>query len=136
MVHPSVTTVTELILVRAVFALGASATTSMLTSLLGDYPTDQTRGRTAGIMGLMSGIGALVGILSILLNYSTFRLGVFVFVRIPTWVNGGPHVDGQIMYWAAGGTILISASVVFCGLSDKIVKENKVSNVDLQCSLS
>lgn len=62
MVHPLVSTVTELILVRVVFALGAAATTSMLTSLLGDYPTQQTRGRTAGIMGLMSGLGALIGV--------------------------------------------------------------------------
>lgn len=36
------------------------------------------------------------------------------------------------MYWATGGTILISASVLFCGLSDKIVKENKVQYVDIR----
>lgn len=76
MVHPLVSTVTELILVRVVFALGASATTSMLTSLLADYPTPQTRGRTAGIMGLMSGIGALAGTLfsPFLVDYRCFCL--------------------------------------------------------------
>lgn len=53
-------------------------------------------------------------------------LGVFFFLRIPSWSQGGPRVDGQIMYWATGGTILASASILFCGLSDKIIKENKV----------
>jgi MFS family permease len=121
MIHPLVTTVTELILIRVVFALGASATTSMLTSLLGDYPADETRGRTAGLMGLMAGVGALIG--------------VFFFLRLPSWTNGGPRVDGQIMYWATGGTILVSASILFCGLSDNIVESNKVGSSSTLFSL-
>eukprot|EP01127_Copromyxa_protea_P001602 TRINITY_DN11563_c0_g1_i1.p1 TRINITY_DN11563_c0_g1~~TRINITY_DN11563_c0_g1_i1.p1 ORF type:complete len:438 (-),score=83.85 TRINITY_DN11563_c0_g1_i1:45-1358(-) len=114
MVHPLVTTVTELVITRVVFALGASASTAMLTSLLGDYPTTATRGRSAGIMGLMSGFGALIG--------------VFVFLRIPSWLDMGARVDGQIMYWIAGGCLLMSASVLFGGLSD-IASDHKHSTI-------
>jgi len=115
-IHSEVSTVTQLILVRVVFALGSAAATSMLTSLLADYPTEETRGRVAGLMGLMSGFGAL--------------LAVFFFLRIPSWAKQYTTVaGGKIMYWSAGGFILCSASVLFCGLSDKTEKENKHTSI-------
>jgi len=116
MLHPLVDSVTQLILVRVVFALGSAAVTSMLTTLLGDYPTEETRGRAAGLMGLMSGIGAL--------------LAVFFFLRIPKWaVAYSPNSGAQFMYWAAGGFMMCSGSILFCGLSDKFVEGNRHSSI-------
>ncbi|RLO08632.1 hypothetical protein DYB28_011479 [Aphanomyces astaci] len=59
----------DLILFRGIFAFGGAATSSMLTAVLADYSSEKDRGKVSGLVGLMSGIGALVA--------------VFVFLRMP-----------------------------------------------------
>jgi len=101
-----------LILYRIIFAAGAAASVSMLTALLGDYPTDASRGRTGGVMGLTSGLGAL--------------LGVFVFTRIPIWVNlPSTTANGQIMYWCFAGWLMCNCVVLAVGLNGSINISNK-----------
>ncbi|CAK4085738.1 unnamed protein product [Aphanomyces euteiches] len=60
----------DLILYRAIFAVGAAATSSMLTAVLADYSSEKDRSKISGIVGLMSGVGAL--------------LAVFIFLPMPT----------------------------------------------------
>jgi len=115
-IHPFAENFLELVIFRIIFALGASASVSMLTAILGDYPSNSARGRAGGIMGLMSGLGAL--------------LALFVFLRIPSWIQiNGTKGSGEVMYWLVGGWMLINAMILWAGLSDKINPENKHASV-------
>lgn len=70
---------------RVVFALGASAALSMLTALLADYPSEQGRGRSGGLLGLTAGLGAL--------------FALFVLLRLPLWLQDlslAPRLAGQV----------------------------------------
>ncbi|KAK9768805.1 hypothetical protein K7432_000323 [Basidiobolus ranarum] len=49
----------ELLLLRLLFSLGTSGTTSMMTAMLGDIIVGTRGGRVAGITGLCSGLGAV-----------------------------------------------------------------------------
>uniref|UniRef100_A0A6B2L3Y7 Major facilitator superfamily (MFS) profile domain-containing protein n=1 Tax=Arcella intermedia TaxID=1963864 RepID=A0A6B2L3Y7_9EUKA len=111
-IHPTTDNFNVVIVYRIIFAIGAAASVSMLTAVLGDYPTNGSRGRTAGVLGITSGLGAL--------------LGLFVFLRIPKWVNTpSTTANGQIMYWCVGGWIAISSVIIALGLSGEINKHNK-----------
>jgi MFS family permease len=106
------TTFEVLLVYRIIFALGASASVAMLVSLLADYPTNETRGRTGGVMGLLSGLGALIGL--------------FGFLQIPKWANRNSTTgNGQIMYWCIGGWIIISAIILAVGLAPGANPRNK-----------
>ncbi|KAF0701352.1 Aste57867_8133 [Aphanomyces stellatus] len=52
----------DLIIYRGIFSLGGSATSSMLTAVLADYSSEKDRGKVSGLVGLMSGIGALLAV--------------------------------------------------------------------------
>jgi MFS family permease len=60
----------QLLLFRLLFALGGSACSAMMTAVLADIAFEGDRGKFSGLVGLTSGLGALVG--------------VFGFLRLPT----------------------------------------------------
>eukprot|EP01125_Pyxidicula_operculata_P018782 TRINITY_DN6717_c0_g1_i1.p1 TRINITY_DN6717_c0_g1~~TRINITY_DN6717_c0_g1_i1.p1 ORF type:complete len:472 (-),score=74.22 TRINITY_DN6717_c0_g1_i1:52-1467(-) len=101
-----------LIGIRAIFAVGAAASTSMLVALLGDYPVNASRGKSGGIVGLGGGLGAV--------------FALFVLLKIPDWANlETPKRNGEIMYWAVGAWIIISGMILLLGLSPRINEKNK-----------
>ncbi len=59
----------SLLFFRLIFALGGSASTAMMTALIGDYAIDSSRAKVAGIVGTSAGLGAL--------------LAALVFTRLP-----------------------------------------------------
>lgn len=61
-----------LVAFRLIFAVGGGAAASMLTAVLGDFVIPKDLGKASGVMGLMSGLGAL--------------FGVFVQFRISEWL--------------------------------------------------
>ncbi|KAF0975533.1 hypothetical protein FDP41_005527 [Naegleria fowleri] len=63
----------QLILYRVIFAIGAASTSSMLTAILGDYVRNKDRGKASGLLGLCSGLGAV--------------LSALVYLKIPQWIQ-------------------------------------------------
>ena len=55
---------------RVVFALGAAAVAAMVSTVLSDFARNEDRGKGAGLLGVMNGVGAV--------------LTVFVLVRLPS----------------------------------------------------
>jgi MFS family permease len=55
---------------RVVFAIGAAAVAAMVSTVLSDFARNQDRGKAAGLLGVMNGLGAV--------------LTVFVLVRLPS----------------------------------------------------
>ncbi|KNE63264.1 hypothetical protein AMAG_08408 [Allomyces macrogynus ATCC 38327] len=62
----------QLLLARLLYALGGAACSCMLTAVLADC-AGKLRGRISGLVGLVSGLGAL--------------LGVFVLLPLPAWLE-------------------------------------------------
>ncbi|EQC33513.1 hypothetical protein SDRG_09020 [Saprolegnia diclina VS20] len=81
----------DLIVYRALYAFGAAATSSMLTAVLADYAAESDRSKISGLVGLMSGVGAL--------------LAVFVFLPLPA--KFASVVDGLRMSYAIVGGVSI-----------------------------
>ncbi|KAF9160735.1 hypothetical protein DFQ26_005239 [Actinomortierella ambigua] len=65
----------QLLLARLFFALGASACSSMITALVGDYSSGEGRGKISGIVGLFTGVGALIAVFGFLPMPSRFAVG-------------------------------------------------------------
>ncbi|KAI8851251.1 hypothetical protein BC829DRAFT_387675 [Chytridium lagenaria] len=73
---------------------GGAAASSMLTAVLADYASDKDRGKSSGLVGLTSGLGAL--------------LALFVFLRLPA--NFSDVVRGlRITYLLVAGISFIFA---------------------------
>ncbi|OQR92051.1 hypothetical protein THRCLA_08798, partial [Thraustotheca clavata] len=94
----------DLIVFRAIYALGAAATSAMLTAVLADYAGDHDRGKISGLVGLMSGVGAL--------------FAVFVFLRLPTKFHD-PIQGLRITYGIVGSVAILFGIFLLWGLKPK-----------------
>ncbi|KAI3661478.1 hypothetical protein MP638_007208 [Amoeboaphelidium occidentale] len=86
----------QLLLMRLLFGMGASATSSMVTAVLAEYITEYGRGRISGIVGLITGIGALSGALGL--------------SRLPTIF----HAKGKDLVYSLRLTYLICGGISIC----------------------
>jgi len=59
-IYAFATTMTELFVYRAVFAMAVAATTTNLSAILADYPQEESRGKMTGMAFVLNGIGAVV----------------------------------------------------------------------------
>ena len=116
--YPSARIVTMLFVFRGFFALGSSAVTTMISTVIADYAMDKDRGKASGLQGVGNGIGAL--------------LTVFVILQLPKRFMGegmSALEAGQRTYWILAGVAFISAIILIIGLQNrtKIQKEQKKS---------
>ncbi|EGG17000.1 hypothetical protein DFA_07981 [Cavenderia fasciculata] len=65
-IYPFAEVYYQLVLFRAVFALGAAAASSMISAVLGDYVVFEDRPFASGLLGLSAGFGAVFGSLALL----------------------------------------------------------------------
>ncbi|TPX71097.1 hypothetical protein SpCBS45565_g01321 [Spizellomyces sp. 'palustris'] len=94
----------QLLLFRLVFALGGGASSSMMTAVLSDYASDDDRGKTSGLVGLVSGCGALIA--------------VFLLLRLPAKFGDG--AEGlRVTFWIAAGLSAAFACVLWICLQSK-----------------
>lgn len=116
--YPSVTSIPMLFAFRGLFALGASAVLTMISTVIADYAMDKDRGKASGLQGIGNGIGAL--------------LTVFVILQLPKrfMADGMTGLDaGQRTYWILAGIAAVSAVLLMIGLQNRtsIQKEQKKS---------
>ena len=99
---PLMTNFYEIYFVRAIFAVGVSAASTVLLIFTGDYPQEQSRGRLIGIMGLFQGIGVTVTSL--------------VLVKMPSVFSDrgfDPIQSGTYTLWIGTLICLLAAIIVF-----------------------
>ena len=116
--YPSARIVPMLFVFRGLFALGSSAATTMISTVIADYAIDKDRGKAAGLQGVGNGIGALIT--------------VFVILQLPKRFmgEGVSALDaGQRTYWILAGVAIVSAILLIIGLQNrtKVQKEQKKS---------
>jgi MFS family permease len=94
---------TSLLGFRLLFAMGGSASTAMLTALIGDYSRESSRAKVAGITGFSTGLGAL--------------LSAMVLSRIPTFFTRDSNlVPGGLRDVPNGGATLVITFALTGGL--------------------
>ncbi|KAI9034015.1 major facilitator superfamily domain-containing protein [Hyaloraphidium curvatum] len=92
-----------LLLARCLFAAGASACTAMLSAFFPSFAGKASRGRLAGVVGLSTGLGAL--------------LSLFTFLRMPAWFGGENSRDAiRATYYVAATVAAVWASITLVGL--------------------
>ncbi len=103
--HPLSSTVGELLAYRCVFAVGAGCVIVMLVTLLADYIANESRGKAAGLQGVMNGLGAVVA--------------VFLLLRLPKFFQDGgadPISAGGQAYTLVAAIALVAAVLMALGL--------------------
>lgn len=60
LLYPFASSISELIVYRALYAAGLGAATGMLQTIVADYPQDRSRGKLVALGGAFNGIGVIV----------------------------------------------------------------------------
>lgn len=120
--YPTVNSIVMLYAFRGLFALGSSAVTTMISTVIADYAIDEDRGKASGFQGVGNGIGAL--------------LTVFVVLQLPkSFVADGmsEFEAGRITYLAMMGIAIASAIILYIGLQNRTQtqQEQKKSFIDI-----
>jgi MFS family permease len=115
MAYPFATSVEMLTLFRAIFAVGAAAIISTFTTVLTDYPQEQSRGKLVALGSILNGIGL------VLLSS--------IGGQVIKWLTEGgydPVVAGRMAITGVGMLGFVSAVVVLWGLrGEKLVLEHE-----------
>ena len=96
----------QLVIARLFFAGGAAAVASMMGTVLADYPQNKTRGFMVAMSGLANGMGAL--------------LLIFGLSQLPIMFKEMGYdaiIAGRYTYMVAAGLCIVTAIIVFNGLS-------------------
>lgn len=100
--YPLATSYQELFLYRLIYAVGMAAIGTMTIALTAEYPTDQSRGKLAASIGILSTLGVMfvVAILSplpdklVTSGTSSVEAGRYTF-----WVTSGIAFIGMLITW-------------------------------------
>mgnify|MGYP001584419806 CR=1 FL=1 len=103
--HPQSSSVGELLAYRCIFGVGVACVTVLAVTLLADYVHDKSRGKAAGLQGVMNGLGAVVA--------------VFLLLRLPAMFQreGATAVEaGTNAYYIVAGLSVIAGVLMVFGL--------------------
>jgi MFS family permease len=104
-IFPLAQNMTQLIMGRMFFAIGAVMITGMMATVLADYPQNRSRGLMVAGLGVANGAGAV-----------TMIIGMS---RLPVWFADMGYttlMSGRFTYWVATGLCAVTAIVVGRGL--------------------
>ena len=111
---PLMTEIYHIYMVRALFAVGVSAASTVLLIYTGDYPEERSRGRLIGIMGLFQGIGV--------------TLTSLVLVKMPSVFSDrgfDPIEAGTYTLWIGTLICLLAAIIVSIFLKPGLNQKNQ-----------
>lgn len=103
--YPFASSITELLIYRMIFGIGASAVAAMIATLMNDYPVEKSRGK-------MIGVGAMMNVLGVML----IALGLGQLPRLFQAQGMDPVTAGQVVFLLAGILCLVSAAAFRAGL--------------------
>ena len=95
----------QLGVLRAMYGVGSACITSMMATVLADYPQERSRGKMLAVSGICNGLGAvmMVGLLSQL-------------PRVFSEMGYDVLMSGRLTYWCGTGLAIISALIISRGL--------------------
>jgi len=105
-IFPMAQNLTQLVIGRMFFAIGAAMITGMMATVLADYPREKSRGFMVAMSGIANGAGAM-----------TLIIGMS---RLPGWFAEQGYstlTSGRFTYWVASGLCVVTAIIIGRGLS-------------------
>lgn len=106
MLFPLVENLTQLVLCRMFFGVGSACVTSMMATVLADYPMERSRGVLLGASGICNGLGAITMVL--LMSQLPGFFGDMGYDALES---------GRLTYWFGAALAVLSAVVVSRGLA-------------------
>lgn len=103
--YPLATSYSELLAYRLVFAVGIAAVGAMFVAVQTEYPSDDSRGKLVGLMGVISILGVFV---------------VVAMANLPARFTaaGATAVEsGRYAYWIAAAIAAVGAVVIWFGMA-------------------
>ena len=105
---PLAQTILFLFVVRIVLAVGTTAETSMITTILHDYAAEKARGKMLALVAVLMGIGAVL-------------MNVIVGNLPDRFMAAGVDAisAGQYMHWIVAAICVVSAAIFYAGLQER-----------------
>ena len=104
-IFPLAQNLTQLIMGRMFFAVGAAAITAMMATVLADYPQERSRGLLVAASGIANGLGAMTL--------------VIILSQLPALFAGRGYstlTAGRMTFWVVTGLCIVTAAIVARGL--------------------
>lgn len=108
LLYPLADSATQLMLFRAVFAIGSSTALVMFTIVAVDYSCGESRGKLIGALNVIAGIGVMIM--------------TVVMSRLPSMLENAGFdgaAAGRTVFWITAGLCFFSAIVLALGLKKK-----------------
>lgn len=105
-IYPTATTGNELLFYRVVMSAGIACCTTMIASLMADYPQNASRGKFIGFNGIFTAIGVIV-----------VGSGMTQLPKLFNSMGYTPIESSTMTLWIAGGLAFVTAIVAFSGLN-------------------
>ena len=102
---PLTETLFQLGVLRAFYGIGSACITSMMATVLADYPQERTRGKMLAASGICNGLGAIV--MAVLLGQ---------LPRVFSDIGYDALLSGRLTYWLGGALAVVTAVVLSRGL--------------------
>jgi len=102
---PLTETLLQLGILRAFYGVGSACITSMMATVLADYPQERSRGKMLAVSGICNGLGAIV--MAVLLG------------QLPRLLNSLGYdalMSGRLTYWFGAALAVITAVILGRGL--------------------
>ncbi len=103
--YPLADSVSQLYLIRGLFALGVAGVAIMLSACIVDYIQERSRGRWVGVMSVFNGLGIL------LMSFLLSKLPVFY-----KEAGADALAAGRYSFWTVAGVSLVVAIILYLGL--------------------
>lgn len=104
-IFPLAQNLVQLVMARMFFAIGSAAITSMMATVLADYPRERSRGLLVAASGIANGLGAM-----------TLVIGLSRLPVIFTDNGYSTLTAGRMTFWVATGLCIVTAVIVGRGL--------------------
>jgi len=121
-VMPLIGTLLSLFLVRILLAVGTTAETNTITTIMHDYAAETARGKLIAIVGMLMGIG-------------TVLMNVIVGNLPDRFIAAGYDAiaAGRFMHWIVAGVCVISAAVFWAGFKSgtPVSQQERLSQMTL-----
>ena len=103
---PLTETLLQLAVLRAFYGVGSACITSMMATVLADYPQERSRGKMLAFSGICNGLGAIFMVLLMgRLLLSTF-----------SEMGYDDLMSGRLTYWCGAGLAVVTAIILGRGL--------------------
>ncbi|WP_169713884.1 MFS transporter [Oceanicoccus sagamiensis] len=120
-IFPLAETMTQLVMGRMFFAVGAAAVTSMMATVLADYPQERSRGFMVAMSGIANGLGAV-----------TLVIGMSQLPALFKSMGYSTLMSGRFTYAIAACLCVVTTIIVFRGLSTLKPSDGKKDKEDIR----